>query len=116
MNIMLMASEMGSESGPLMGFDPKQVSEILGLPDDRVPLMLIVAGKRSKPAWERPGVARLRGVRVPGPIRTELDRRSGGSVTPSTCTRASNRSWSPLFGYTMQMAAMADPHRIMHID
>lgn len=56
MNIMLMATEMGYESGPLIGFDPEQVSEILGLPDDHVPLMLIVVGKGTKPAWDRLGL------------------------------------------------------------
>ncbi len=59
MNIMLMATEMGFESGPMIGFDPAQVSEIVGLPDDHVPLMLIVIGKGKKPAWERLGLLDL---------------------------------------------------------
>jgi len=56
MNIMLMATEMGYESGPMIGFDPEQVSEIVGLPPDHAPLMLIVVGKGTKPAWERLGL------------------------------------------------------------
>ena len=56
MNIMLMATEMGYESGPMIGFDPEQVSEIVGLPDDHAPLLLIVVGKGTKPAWGRLGL------------------------------------------------------------
>ena len=56
MNIMLMATEMGYGSGPLIGFDPEQVSEIVGLPKDHAPLMLVVVGKGTKPAWDRLGL------------------------------------------------------------
>lgn len=56
MNIMLMATEMGYQSGPLIGFDPAQVSEIVQLPEDHSPLLLIVVGKGTKEAWGRLGV------------------------------------------------------------
>ena len=52
----LMATELGYESCPMIGFDPAQVSEIVGLPDDHEPLMLVVAGKGTKPAWDRLGL------------------------------------------------------------
>ncbi len=56
MNIMLMATEMGYQSCPMIGFDPAQVSEIVGLPEDHAPLMLVVVGKETKPAWGRMGL------------------------------------------------------------
>lgn len=56
MNIMLMATEMGYESGPLIGYDPAQVSEILGLPQDHAPLLLLVVGKGTKPPPGRLGL------------------------------------------------------------
>jgi nitroreductase len=56
MNIMLMATDMGYESGPMIGFDPEQVSEILGLPDDHAPLLLIVIGRGTRPPRERLGL------------------------------------------------------------
>ena len=40
----------------MIGFDPGQVSEIVGLPEDHAPLMLIVVGKGTKPAWGRLGL------------------------------------------------------------
>ena len=43
----------------MIGFDPAQVSEIVGLPDDHAPLMLIVVGKGNKPAWGRLGLLDL---------------------------------------------------------
>lgn len=56
MNLMLMASDMGYESGPIIGFDPAQVSDIVQLPEDHAPLLLVVIGKGTKPAWGRLGV------------------------------------------------------------
>lgn len=56
MNLMLMATEMGYQSCPLIGFDPAQVSEIIQLPEDHAPLMLVVVGKGTKGAWDRLGV------------------------------------------------------------
>jgi len=56
MNIMLMATDMGYESGPLIGFDPEKVSEIIGLPNDHEPLLLIVIGKGTKPPRKRLGL------------------------------------------------------------
>ncbi|MFT5284631.1 MAG: nitroreductase [Planctomycetota bacterium] len=56
MNIMLMATEMGYQSCPMIGFDPIQVSAILKLPEDHAPLMLVVVGKGTQPAWDRLGL------------------------------------------------------------
>ena len=56
MNIMLMATEMGYDSCPMIGFLPDQVSTIVKLPEDHEPLMLVVVGKGIKPAWGRLGL------------------------------------------------------------
>lgn len=56
MNIMLMATDMGYECGPMIGFDPEQVSEVLSLPNDHEPLLLIVIGKGTKPPKKRLGL------------------------------------------------------------
>ena len=47
---------MGYESGPMIGFDPVQVSETVGLPEDHAPLLFIVVGRGTKPARERLGL------------------------------------------------------------
>ncbi|RKY18289.1 MAG: hypothetical protein DRQ55_13745 [Planctomycetota bacterium] len=47
---------MGYESGPLIGFDPQQTSELLGLPEDHAPLLLVVVGKGTQPARQRLGL------------------------------------------------------------
>ena len=59
MNIMLAAQELGYESCPLIGFDPAQVSAVVGLDDDHPPLMLVVVGKGTKAAWSRLGLFNL---------------------------------------------------------
>ncbi len=56
MNIMLMATELGYESGPLIGFDPRRASEVLALPDDHAPLLLVVIGKGTQPPGDRLGL------------------------------------------------------------
>ena len=56
MNIMLMATEMGYGSGPMIGFDPAKVAEIVGLPEDHAALMLVVVGKGTQPARDRMGL------------------------------------------------------------
>ena len=56
MALMLMARDMGYESGPMIGFDPAGVSEVLGLPDDRPPLMFVVVGKGTKEPHGRLGL------------------------------------------------------------
>ena len=59
MNMMLMAKEMGYDSCPLIGFDPKQVSEICSLPENQVPLMMVTIGKGLEPARPRMGLLNL---------------------------------------------------------
>lgn len=56
MNIMLMATDMGYDSCPMIGFDAGQVSDIVGLPADHEPLLIIVVGKGTKPPWGRLGL------------------------------------------------------------
>lgn len=53
--IMIAAKAMGYDSCPMIGFDPDQVAEIIGLPDDHVIGFMITVGKPAKPAWPRGG-------------------------------------------------------------
>ncbi len=59
MSLMLTAKELGYDSCPMTGFDPGQVSELLGLDDDHPPLMLVVVGKATAPAHGRLGLLEL---------------------------------------------------------
>ena len=59
MNLMLTATSLGFDSCPLIGFDPVQVSQVIGLDDDHPPLMLVAVGKGAKPAWGRLGLLSL---------------------------------------------------------
>jgi nitroreductase len=74
MNLMLTAKELGYDSCPMIGFDPAQVSEILGLDSDHPPLMFVVVGKSTRPAWPRLGLLDLEEV-------VSLDRFGNHSVT-----------------------------------
>jgi len=53
LTIMLAAAEMGYASGPLIGFDPLVVSNILNVPDNIVLSYLLVIGKPTKVGWPR---------------------------------------------------------------
>ncbi|MCA9242062.1 MAG: nitroreductase family protein [Planctomycetales bacterium] len=53
--LMLAAKSMGYDSNPMIGFDPKQVAELINLPDDHTIAMMLVIGKAAKPARERGG-------------------------------------------------------------
>ncbi len=53
--IMLAAQGMGYDSGPMIGFDPVKVAEIINLPDDHMVGMLLVVGKKTRDAWPRGG-------------------------------------------------------------
>lgn len=59
MLMMLVAKEKGWDTCPMIGFDPKALSEVLNIPDTHVPVLLITIGKEdtSKP--------RPRGYRKP---------------------------------------------------
>ena len=53
--IMLAAKAMGYDSCPMIGFDPTQVAEIIGLPEGHEVSFLIAVGKALKPANPRGG-------------------------------------------------------------
>ena len=55
MSLMLTAQELGYESCSIIGFDPGQVSEVLGLDADHPPLLLVVIGKGTKEPQSRMG-------------------------------------------------------------
>ncbi|MEE9393001.1 MAG: nitroreductase family protein [Planctomycetota bacterium] len=59
MNLMLAAQDLGYESCPLIGFDPQQVAEIVGLSAEMPPLMLVTVGKGIEAAWPRLGLYNL---------------------------------------------------------
>jgi len=44
---MLAAKAMDLATGPMIGFDPEGVSLLLELPDNLVPVMLVVLGKQA---------------------------------------------------------------------
>lgn len=46
MTLMYAAYDMGYATGPMIGFDPQAVSELVGLDDQHIPVMLIVIGKQ----------------------------------------------------------------------
>jgi putative NAD(P)H nitroreductase len=47
MTLMYAAKSMGLATGPMIGFDPVGVAGVLNLPDNLVPVMLIVLGKQT---------------------------------------------------------------------
>lgn len=53
--IMLAAKSIGYDSCPMIGFDPKQVAEIINLPHDHIIGMMITIGKALKPTQARGG-------------------------------------------------------------
>ena len=53
MTIMLAATEMGYDTGAMIGFDPVAVTKILQIPDHIVLSYLLVIGKSTKVAWPR---------------------------------------------------------------
>jgi len=52
--IMLAAKDMGYDSCPMDGFDFDAVGKLINLPDDHVVTMMVVVGKATQAAWERP--------------------------------------------------------------
>ena len=63
-SIMLAAKDMGYDSCPMVGFDPKKVAELINLPSDHVLAMMISVGKADKPARERGGQLALEEVLI----------------------------------------------------
>lgn len=53
--LMLAAKSMGYDSCPMIGFDPAQVAEIIGLPEGHAIGMMLTIGKALKPAHPRGG-------------------------------------------------------------
>jgi nitroreductase len=53
--LMLAAKAMGYDSCPMVGFDPKKVTEIIKLPEDHIISMLLPIGKAKEAARERGG-------------------------------------------------------------
>lgn len=62
MTLMLLAKDMGYDSCPMIGFDPRKVAEILGLPEDHPALLMLTIGKALKPAHPRSGLLDLEEV------------------------------------------------------
>jgi nitroreductase len=54
--MMLMATDMGYDSCPMIGFDAKKVDQIVGLPEGHETLMIVTIGKGIKPAQARMGL------------------------------------------------------------
>lgn len=59
MALMLAATELGLDSGPMTGFDPAQVSALLGLDEAHPPAMLVVVGRGARVAHPRLGLLDL---------------------------------------------------------
>lgn len=53
--LMLAAKSAGYDSGPMIGFDPQKVSELINLPKDHMIGMMLVIGKAKTPASPRGG-------------------------------------------------------------
>jgi len=55
-NVMLMARDMGLDSCPMIGFDPKKVSKLLELPESCPPLLMLTIGTALEEARPRMGL------------------------------------------------------------
>lgn len=53
MTLMYAAQDAGYSTGPMIGFDPTKMAEILHLPQDYLPVMLIVLGKGKGTSYPR---------------------------------------------------------------
>lgn len=53
MTLMLAAKDQGYETGPMIGFDQAGMAKLLRLPENHVPVMLIVLGKGTAPERDR---------------------------------------------------------------
>jgi nitroreductase len=62
--IMLTAKEMGYDTCPMIGFDPKKVSEIINLPKDHIITLMITIGKATQEAKPRSGSLDLEEVLI----------------------------------------------------
>jgi nitroreductase len=71
--LMLAAVEMGFATGPMIGFDPKAVSEFIGLDENHFPVMMLVIGKDS-------GIPKPRGHRYEVSDLVTMDKLNGPSL------------------------------------
>lgn len=62
--MMLAAKGLGYDSCPMIGFDQDKVSELINIPENHVPCMMLAVGKAVKPAWPKPGQLDLNEVLV----------------------------------------------------
>jgi nitroreductase len=62
MNMMLVAKDMGYDTCPMIGYDAAKVAEIVGLPEEVPPLMIITVGKAMEAARPRMGLLDLQEV------------------------------------------------------
>ncbi len=53
--LMLVAKDMGYDTGPMIGFDTAKVGELIHLPADHEIVMMVVVGKALQPARGRAG-------------------------------------------------------------
>ncbi|MCC6881926.1 MAG: nitroreductase family protein [Verrucomicrobiales bacterium] len=53
MTLMLAAQGLGYQSGPIVGFDPTAVAELIHLPEDHVISFIVVVGGGTVPPWPR---------------------------------------------------------------
>lgn len=72
MTLMYAAYELGYATGPMIGFDPDAVSELIELDEHHIPVMLVVIGKQTGTLRPRPyrhplkTVVKLDSLRGPG--------------------------------------------------
>jgi nitroreductase len=73
MTLMYLACDAGFATGPMIGFDPDQVSQVAGLDADHIPVMLMVMGKQA-------GAIRPRPTRLPLGDVVRLDSLDGAGL------------------------------------
>jgi nitroreductase len=61
-NVMLTARDMGYDTCAMIGYDPKAVAEILALPEQNPPLLMLTLGRAIEPARARWGLPDLEEV------------------------------------------------------
>jgi nitroreductase len=55
MSMMYSAKAKGFETGPMIGYDPQQVAELVGLPSNYIPVMMVVMGRGEADGVPRAG-------------------------------------------------------------
>lgn len=62
MALMLVATSMGLDTCPMIGFDAAQVRSILGIPKDHVIVLMLCVGRSARPPHPRVGRLELRDI------------------------------------------------------